>query len=721
MSSTPRDRLRSFTKAWSAERGANKLFEAAATDAKKGIYNTRQHVRGGGLKGGRLNVGPKLTAFEGAKLNTLQIMGAQELPHRERARFLPLGRAGVQPGALPSFGGLSRNVAAKVAYAKGAQPTFFKVISGAAGKARVGALFEYLGTREDPNRPGERQNIEIVTSDGRVADTKQGRDELVAEWEDLFRAGQPARDVYRVAIGINSASPLTATAARELIQEAVGDRRFVFAVRDHGDGDYTLHVAVATEAREKRGKHAKDVMRELHDAFDDAAAARSSTITFSSRDASGHAFAGIKHQLDRFKAGDFGLAFDDAGIALDATDTRTLARSWTSAIGRGRANDVIHTVFSARAGTDRAAFQRAVLATMDEKFGEYRFAVAVHDDKQHVHVHAVIQTHNRAGERLVLYKADLESVRETLAEHARANGIEMVHLRRDDLASARSFSKEDAAAVRTGRAGPSAQARYEAKTRDAPAPPTSAAQEARRAQSRREWRDAESYLAQQTPVDRQAMARIKQVMQRHGEAGYKSTRNRKLTTLERAERIFTSAQEAMMEAKTETALFKQTATARDRIEQLAAMAKPADAAKLREQTHELSKMAAAQAELMRAKAAEQAAMDAARATSAASTAGTKDADKELSRQAEALRRAAVAADRAASAQDPLAGAASADPTDRAIHKVSEQERTLARQALEKAERDGAAAKELERLRKAYHATLEPKGEKGRDKDNGPEL
>ena len=260
-------------------------------------------------------------------------------------------------------------------------------------------------------------------------------------------------------------------------------------------------MAVATGASEKRGKAADALLEKLEDDIWRAAEKSGHKIHSTYRGGSGYAFASIKHQLDRLAAGNFGTAYSSDGQELSPKATRQIAAQWAKAIGRARTNDVTHTVFSARAGTDPKAFAKAVAATLDEEFAGFKFAVASHADKKHVHVHAVNQNRNGAGEKLRVSKAGLERVRSSLVRNARENGNDMVHMTRDDTGSAPGYSKENAAAVRRGQAGPATEAAVNAKRASKFTSVATEKAAARQARAVREWQAAAKHLKQDASPD----------------------------------------------------------------------------------------------------------------------------------------------------------------------------------------------------------------------------
>jgi len=458
--------------------------------------------------------GPRRTAFEGAGLSARQLMGVAALPgRREPEQRTPRARG--KAVELPAF---APGVAAKLAYAKGAQPAFFKIISGASGAGRARVLFEYLGTRED--EAGRRQDVEIETQDGRVAGSSAARDALVEEWSGLFADQSQKRDVVRFSFDVRSSGRFGRDAAWSLVEEGFGPaafgaaRGFVFAVEDRGEGTTRVTVAFGVEKAAK-GRLPEAELAAIAARLAVGATRREINLDFQGREGSGHAFSGIRHQLDRFARGDFGEAFDRRGATFTPDAVRAEAADWTRATGRRPSHDVIHTVFSARPGTDREALRRAVLATLDEEFGGFRFAVAGHADTRHVHIHAVIQTRSRAGDRLRVSKDDLDRIRETFAARAREQGVAMVNLSRDDLATTRGYSKEDKAAVRAGMAGRAAAERVRAKQTHAAEPATPPEQARRRAQAAAEWSTVLGELLKERVEDLAAIKRAAQALRRH--------------------------------------------------------------------------------------------------------------------------------------------------------------------------------------------------------------
>lgn len=111
---------------------------------------------------------------------------------------------------------------------------------------------------------------------------------------------------------------------------------------------------------------------------------------------------------------DWNLELDEfrAGSALEATARKQPAR-------------LVHKVlFSMPAGTPPAKVLTAVQNFCREEFAlKHRYAMALHTDEPHPHVHVVIKAMSEQGERLNIRKAMLRQWRSDFARHLRAVGV----------------------------------------------------------------------------------------------------------------------------------------------------------------------------------------------------------------------------------------------------------------------------------------------------------
>jgi hypothetical protein len=113
---------------------------------------------------------------------------------------------------------------------------------------------------------------------------------------------------------------------------------------------------------------------------------------------------------------------EDWDLDLDA-----LRDNWDRMERGGRRNPkLVHNIIlSMPANTPPARLLAASRDFAREEFGlKHRYAMVLHTDQAHPHVHLVISAHNIGGGRLNIQKADLRRWREQFAGHLRNQGIE---------------------------------------------------------------------------------------------------------------------------------------------------------------------------------------------------------------------------------------------------------------------------------------------------------
>lgn len=121
---------------------------------------------------------------------------------------------------------------------------------------------------------------------------------------------------------------------------------------------------------------------------------------------------------------------DETGKSLyGSRDVKDLQKHYRAA-GIPETNnkrEFLHVVFSMPAGTSPRATKEAVLEFAREEFANRRWVAALHDDKDHTHVHVCVGTRDidRADEpRLSPRKEDLARWRQGFADKLREHGIE---------------------------------------------------------------------------------------------------------------------------------------------------------------------------------------------------------------------------------------------------------------------------------------------------------
>ncbi len=113
---------------------------------------------------------------------------------------------------------------------------------------------------------------------------------------------------------------------------------------------------------------------------------------------------------------------DDWDLDLDA-----LRDNWDSMERGGRRNPkLVHNIILSI--PSKTPPDRLLAASRDfarQEFAlKHRYAMVLHTDQAHPHVHLVVSAHNSEGGRLNIQKADLRRWREQLARHLRNHGLE---------------------------------------------------------------------------------------------------------------------------------------------------------------------------------------------------------------------------------------------------------------------------------------------------------
>jgi hypothetical protein len=112
---------------------------------------------------------------------------------------------------------------------------------------------------------------------------------------------------------------------------------------------------------------------------------------------------------------------EDWGLDLDAAESRSLYRGTP---GRKSAKLVHNIVLSMPAGTPAAGVLEATRTFSREQFAlKHRYALVLHTDQPHPHVHLVVKAMSEQGKRMNIRKETLREWRRQFASHLRAQGI----------------------------------------------------------------------------------------------------------------------------------------------------------------------------------------------------------------------------------------------------------------------------------------------------------
>jgi hypothetical protein len=149
--------------------------------------------------------------------------------------------------------------------------------------------------------------------------------------------------------------------------------------------------------------------------------------------------AGVGRHLDYIgREGEGAVETDDGTVHQEKGFEKKLMEDWdldmdahrrhtqrALAAGRKPPRLVHNLVFSMPKGTPSDKLHEAVRRFAMEKFAlQHRYAMALHTDQGHPHVHVVVKAVSEQGERLYIRKATLREWRRDFAQHLRDLGVE---------------------------------------------------------------------------------------------------------------------------------------------------------------------------------------------------------------------------------------------------------------------------------------------------------
>jgi len=363
------------------------------------------------------------------------------------------------------------------ALARGSQPAVVKLASYGGG-ARAGAMMGYT------SRGGE------LAVENERGERVLGRDALAeqrAEWEHLFDNRTASRDLGVFHVSIDAASLRDDVdqedQLREILCGGFGDRRFAYTARERSPDELDVSgIVVLRDGSGERLTGDRKAAEIVQQRFDDSDGGRDIKARFQF-----HGYGnGVEWGTARVRelaAGTEGEVRDETGrLISDAAQAGDLVqKEWRRELHSRKGRDVMHLIVSARAGTDRPAFEAAVREFLGEQFAGHRYVFAVHDPaldpkemveggkRPHVHVHAIVTMRSETGERIVTSPQLFRDWRSAMAEKAREQGIDMELTDRREFASAPAYTRNQVRPVsyrgRTEHEGTSlaAHTRYRAK------------------------------------------------------------------------------------------------------------------------------------------------------------------------------------------------------------------------------------------------------------------
>ncbi|WP_292325322.1 relaxase/mobilization nuclease domain-containing protein [Mesorhizobium sp.] len=380
----------------------------------------------------------------------------------EEEEWRPRGGGGGRSGALPPARHFARwareakAVAARAAYAAGAQPAVFKVLSSAANGKQAGALLAYIGTRA--KEQGEKRDIEIFSDSGHSLANAQDRRGFLHQFTQTFEP--QLENTNFIEVRFDLAGDVTDDALGQALNGAFGSKPFVYArtgnsvaVYGHtGERAGPLAKVLSAGRANSRSKALDKIEAGLREALGEAGIRATAEVTA----AVGNARK-AQYFLQKFIRAQDQVRQANGQAVSSKHPTKSAAaiyEEWRPQLSGRERRNAYHLLFSARAGTDAQAIMAVARAVLEERAPGHKFVLAHHAETKHVHIHAMVQARSADGERLTFYKADLHAWREAYAEKAREHGIAMVATRRYDHAMSRPYTKEHAGAYKRAQNDP---------------------------------------------------------------------------------------------------------------------------------------------------------------------------------------------------------------------------------------------------------------------------
>ncbi|WP_201841392.1 LPD7 domain-containing protein [Microvirga zambiensis] len=341
----------------------------------------------------------------------------------------------------------------RAAVAMGSQAAVVKLASYANGRARVSALLTYQ------SHDGE---LALERQDGSFVQGKEAIQALVARWQEDTPAREPSKDVLNFNLTING--EVSQKDAEDALAETLAGHRYAFRIEEEG-GFSRLHVVMSTASsrRDKQGRAVRIfdnkkslgvLENRLSDSFDGATVLAQGFL---------HGVEGASHSLLRLsKHGEQTIITSKGQVLTGEEAARSEAKSWKRDLRSTDQREVAHIIFSAKPGTDKAAFVDAVRATLDREFPGREYVFVLHTNRQHIHVHAAVRMRDIEGKKIDPRIQDLQRWRETLAQEARQRNIPMEALSRFEQAHVPGYKLKDIRRVERGTAPESARRRVEA-------------------------------------------------------------------------------------------------------------------------------------------------------------------------------------------------------------------------------------------------------------------
>jgi len=326
--------------------------------------------------------------------------------------------------------------------ASGSQAAVIKLASFASGRSRMGALVRYQ------SREGE---IPLEREDGTKVEGTAALNALVAQWAEETAGPEPSKDVLFFTVTVSDSR--TPDAVRAAVGSVLTGHKYAWRIEED-ESQTRVHIvtSAASSERDDAGRPGRifdnnKSIGALHDRLD---AAFDATVKLDERGWA-HGTEGAARYLCRLTSDGRKPAVTSTSRIVDSHEANLeVALSWKRDLRSREPRDTAHIILSAKAGTPREAFVDAARATLAHEFAGHKYAFALHTDKRHVHVHAIVRMDNARGERVHPNIGDFQRWRETLAEEARHRHIPMEELRRFEQANSPAYKLKDVSMAERG-------------------------------------------------------------------------------------------------------------------------------------------------------------------------------------------------------------------------------------------------------------------------------
>ncbi|NTA59881.1 relaxase/mobilization nuclease domain-containing protein [Agrobacterium tumefaciens] len=349
------------------------------------------------------------------------------------------------------------------AIASGSQPAVVKLVSFAAGQSRIGALLNYQ------SRSGE---VSAEDDAGQRLEGGSWVQDIADEWSEE-EGRQPSKDVLRLSILVPADRFPTDDELGGALKRALAGHRIAWRSENEGDG-VRIELVMSAAARKQPGqasparifdnrKSLAGLGNAIGAAFGDGAHVDVHGFA--------HGVEGVARYLGQIRKGGRhdlqSVRMDRAGrfvadvVLSGPTAAVAEARDWKRDLRSQERRDVAHIVLSVKPGTSKDGFVAASRAMLAREFEGHRYVFALHEDRDHLHVHAVVKMRAETGERLHPKIQDFKRWRETLAQEARERNIPMDAASRFERANPPGFKMRDVRRLERGEATESTRRRVE--------------------------------------------------------------------------------------------------------------------------------------------------------------------------------------------------------------------------------------------------------------------